>query len=139
MHATQHGVPATPGQVDIEQHHVGEALADELDGRLGLVRLTHHLDRVAELRLHTGAEHCMVLDQENTGPPCRLGGSICRRAHRTRARRGMDSCTSAPSPGADRTTAEPPKRTMRARMDCAIPCRSSGTASGSNPQPRSRT
>ena len=57
----------------------------------------------------------------------------------TRSRRGTESWTSAPSPGAERTTAEPPKRAMRARMDWAMPCLSSGTAAGSKPRPRSRT
>ena len=138
MDAAQHGVAAAAGQVHVEQHDVGEALVDELDGRLGLVRLAHHLDRVAELGLHAGPEHRVVLDEEDAGPAGRRRAAR-RRAHLTRSRRGMDSWTSAPSPGAERTTAEPPKRAMRARIDWAMPWRSSGTASGSNPRPRSRT
>ena len=139
MDAAQHGVAPAPGKVDVEQDDVGQALGDQLDGGLGLVRLAHHLDGVAELGLHAGTEHRVVLDEKDPGAagrPVRCGS---RRAHRTRARRGIDSCTSAPWPGADRTTAAPPKRTMRARIDWAMPWRSSGTVSGSKPQPRSRT
>ena len=125
---------AAAGQVHVEQHHVGQALADELDGGTRLVGLAHHLDRVAQLGLHAGAEHGVVLDQEDAG----AAGALAV-AHLTRSRRGMESWTSAPSPGAERITAEPPKRAMRARIDWAMPWRSSGTAAGSKPRPRSRT
>ena len=137
--AAQHGVPAAAGQVDVEQDHVGQALVDELDGGGGLVRLAHHLHRVAQLGLDAGPEHGVILDEEDAGPTGRGARGRRSRAHLTRSRRGMESWTSAPSPGAERTTAEPPKRAMRARMDWAMPWRSSGTASGSNPRPRSRT
>ena len=131
------GVAATAGQVHIEQHHVGQALADELDGGGGLVRLADDLHRVTQLRLDAGPEDRMVLDEEDAGPPAGL--RAVRGAHVTRSRRGMESWTSAPSPGAERITAEPPTRATRARIDCAMPWRSSGTASGSKPRPRSRT
>ena len=73
--AAQHGVPAAAREVDVEQHHVGEALADELDGGRGLVRLTHHLDRVAQLGPHAGPEDGVVLDQEDAGTPAGHAGA----------------------------------------------------------------
>ena len=104
--------------MDVEQHHVGKALRDELDCRDSLVRLPDHFDRVTELRLDSGAEHRVVLDEENAGPSSRPDDcAAAGTAHRTRARRGIDNWTSAPSPGADRTTADPPKRAIRARID----------------------
>ena len=132
-------MPAAPGQVHVEQDDIGQPLADELDGGLGLVGFAHHLDRVAELGPDAGPEDGVVLDEEDPGPPAAARQPGTGAAHLTRSRRGMDSWTSAPSPGAERTTAEPPKRAMRARMDWAMPWRSSGTASGSKPRPRSRT
>ena len=103
QHAAQHRQPAAAGQVHVEEHDVGQAFTDELGGSSGLVRLPHHLDRVPELGLHAGAEHGVVLDQEDAGPPAAAGPPP--RAHLTRSRRGMESWTSAPSPGAERMTA----------------------------------
>ncbi len=137
--AAQHGVAAPARQVDIEQDHVGQALDDELDGGPRLVRLAHDLHGLAQLGLDAGPEHGMVLDQEDAGATGGWPDSVAAAAHDTRSRRGMESWTSAPSPGAERITAEPPKRVMRARMDWAMPCRPSGTASGTKPRPRSRT
>ena len=127
--AAQDGVAAAARQVHIEQDDVGQALADELHRRPRLVGLPHHFDGVAQFGLDAGPEDRVVLDQEDAGAPLGLG------VHVIRARGGMESCTSAPSPGAERMTAVPPKRAMRARMDWAIPWRPSGTASGSNPRP----
>ena len=61
-----------------------------------------------ELGLDAGPEHRVVLDQEDPGPARSVGGVDCcpGRAHLTRSRRGMDSWTSAPSPGAERMTAD---------------------------------
>ena len=130
VHAAEHRQAPAPGQVDVEEHHVGEALTDELDRRPGLVGLAHDLDGVAQLGPDPGPEHGVVLDQEDPGPPG---------AHGSPGRRGMASCTSVPSPGAERITAVPPKRATRAQMDWAMPWRSGATCSGSNPRPRSRT
>ena len=52
------------------------------------------------------------------------GAPVPTHPHRHQASgswRGMDSSTSAPWPGAERMTAEPPERAMRARMDWAMP------------------
>ena len=61
-----------------------------------------------------------------SGPPVRL-------------LRGIFSVTLVPSPGAVVTVAVPPRRVIRPCTDSARPLRSSGTASGSKPFPRSRT
>ena len=45
---------------------------------------------------------------------------------------------SVPLPGFDFTTRPPPRRSIRVRIERASPWRSPGTASGSNPTPRSR-
>ena len=119
--ACEDGPSAAPGQMDIEQDDIGHALINELDGRRHLVRLADHVDRVAQLGPHPGPEDGMVLDQEEARPP-RPPGPDARTAHQaTGSRRGMDSSTSAPWPGAERMTAEPPDRVMRARMDWAMP------------------
>jgi hypothetical protein len=75
--ARQHGVAAAAGEVDVEQDDVGDALVDELDGRLDLVGLADDLDGVAELGPHAGPEDGMVLDQEDPGrrPPSSARGS----------------------------------------------------------------
>ena len=72
--AVEDGLAAAAGEVDVEQDDVGEALVDQLDGRVHLVRLADDLDGVAELGPHAGPEDRMVLDQEDPG--------------RTRSRRG---------------------------------------------------
>ena len=132
-------MPAAPGEMHVEQDHIGQALVDQLDGGRRLVGLAHHLDRVAQLGPHAGPEDGVVLDQEDAGPPAPGGPAGSAARHLTRSRRGMESSTSAPSPGAERMTAVPPNRAMRARIDWAMPWRSAGTASGSKPRPRSRT
>ena len=53
--------------------------------------------------------------------------------------RGIERWTSVPSPGRLEIAVVPPARSIRARIECAIPCRSSPTSCGENPRPRSRT
>ena len=132
MTPREDGLAAAAGKVDVEQDDVGDPLVDELDGGVDLVGLADHLDGLAQLGPHPGPEHGVVVDQEDPRPPRPV-------AHVTSSRRGIDSSTSAPSPGAERMTTDPPNRAMRARIDLAMPWRSSGTASGSKPWPRSRT
>src|SRR5438270_138226 len=83
----------------------------------------------AELGAQAGEEEAVVVDEEEPGP---RGG-----AHD--AGTGTRSCTSVPAPGVLDTTAVPPTRWMRPRIDSAMPCRSEGTAVGSKPRPWSRT
>ena len=56
---------AAAREVDVEQDDIGEALVDELDGGVHLVRLADDLDGVAELGPHAGPEDRMVLDEED--------------------------------------------------------------------------
>ncbi len=91
--AVEDGLTAAAGEMDIEEDDVGEALADQLDGRCHLVRLADDLDGVPELGPHAGPEDRMVLDEEDP---------------RSVAHRGIDSSTSVPSPGADRMVTAPP-------------------------------
>ena len=66
-HFAEHGLAAPTGQMHIEQHHPREPFADELDRRLHVVRLPHHLDRIAQLRADPGAEHGVIVHQEDPG------------------------------------------------------------------------
>ena len=72
--AVEDGLAAAAGQVDIEEDDVGEALADQLDGGIHLVRLADDLDGVAELGPHAGPEDGMVLDEEDPGRGRATGG-----------------------------------------------------------------
>ena len=60
-----HGLTAAVGHVDVDEHDVGSALGDQLDGGAHLVGLADDLDRVAELGAHAGAEEMVVVDQED--------------------------------------------------------------------------
>ena len=119
-----HGLAPAVGHVDVDEHDVGDALGDELDGRSHLVGVPHHLDGVAELGSHTREEKVVVVDQEHAHlrPGPRLAGPVPH--SRPAPVLGMTSSTSVPWPGALRMTAVPPWRVMRARMDSAMPCRS---------------
>src|SRR6516165_1971175 len=127
-----HRLAAAAGQVHVEQHHVGQHRGDQLDRGLHVVRLAHHVDLPAELGADPGAEQAMVVDQDDPR------GAHVRPAGWATAR-GIFSDTLVPSPGAVLTVAVPPRRAIRPWMDSARPLRSSGTASGSKPCPRSRT
>src|SRR6185369_3897516 len=119
------------GQVHVEQHDVRQQLADQVNRGLHVVRLTDHFDLPAELGPDSGPEQPVVVDQHHP-----------RRAHvrpAVKVLRGIFSVTLVPSPGAVVTVAVPPRRAIRPCTDSARPLRSSGTASGSKPFPRSRT
>ena len=62
-----HRLAPAAGQVDVEQHDVGQPFGDQLDGRRDLVRLSDDLDRVAELAADPGAEQVVVVDEEDPG------------------------------------------------------------------------
>ena len=111
-HAAEHGLATAAGEVDVEQDDIGEALVDELDGGVHLVRLADDLDGVAELGPHAGPEDRMVLDQEDPrAAALDSGRSSCgarRGGLRVGAGMAILSSTSVPSPGADRMTTVPP-------------------------------
>src|SRR6478672_4581056 len=128
-----HGLAAATGQVHVEQHHVRQQLADQVDRGLHVVRLTDDLDLPAELSPDPGPEQPVVVDQHHPG------GFSAHVRPAGRLLRGIFSVTLVPSPGAVVTVAVPPRRVIRPCTDSARPLRSSGTASGSKPFPRSRT
>src|SRR5205807_4544946 len=78
-----------------------------------------------QLGSDAGEEQLVVVDDEH--------------ANGHRAPTGRVSFTSVPDPGRLEISADPPARSIRPRMDSAIPRRSVETAAGSNPRPRSRT
>ena len=98
--AAQDGVAAAAGEVDVEQDHVGQALADQLDGGRRLVGLADHLDRVAQLGPDAGPEDGVVLDQEDAGPAAGAARRAAQRPSLDPLAAGMESSTSVPSPGA---------------------------------------
>src|SRR5439155_4887792 len=112
---------AAVGHVDVEQHDVGAQLGDGRDRVVDGGGVAHELDAPLELGPHPGAEQRMVVDDEDA------------------RHLGSASSTSVPSPGAERTVARPPWRSMRPTIDSRTPRRSAGTAAGSKPGPRSRT
>src|SRR5205085_2749742 len=90
-------------------------------------------DGVAQLGPDAGQDKPVVVHEEHAGPLGGVGPSA-RVGHR-----GITSSTSVPSSGWLRIAALPPLRSMRPMIESAMPRRSEGTWSGSNPQPRSRT
>ena len=63
---------ATAGHVHIDQHDVGIAFADHLDGRVDVGGGTDHVDVVVQLGAHPREEQLMVVDEEHA--------RSCRRA-----------------------------------------------------------
>src|SRR3954470_11891930 len=131
-------LPDDPGaaalrHVHVDQNDVGTGTADSLDRGCDVGRVAGDLELPPELRLHARQEQPVVVDQEHAD---RLGWRLIA-AHWSCL--GSRSATSVPSPGSVVTVAVPPARSMRPRMLCEMPRRSSGTVDASNPFPRSRT
>src|SRR3954453_12378599 len=116
---------AAARHVDVEERDVGVVSGDRPHGALDGVRLAQHLDLLLELGLDARAEDPVIIDDHDGG-----GG-----AHRPFSL--MLNSTSVPSPGSLRIAARPPCRFMRPIIDSRTPWRSSGTAFGSKPGPRS--
>src|SRR3954463_15662783 len=115
------------GHVDVDQHDLWLALADELDGGADLVGVSDDVHAVAELGTDAGAEQEVVVDDEDARPLAHWPVLV------------MFSSTSVPWPGLLRTMARPPWRIMRPTIDSDTPRRSVSTDPGSKPMPRSRT
>ena len=141
----QHLGAAAVGHVDVEQHDVRAQVRDPGD-RLGdRARLADHRhvgDAAVQLGAHAGAEQGVVVDEEDPHRRCRLASVELAPVAPRRGRPGdrHPQVHLGALPG--RACAAGPSR--RAAPSCrarspASPCRSSGTASGSNPAPRSRT
>src|SRR6185312_6244629 len=93
-----------------------------------------HLDQPLELRLHARAEELVVVDDHD-----RRRRGVRHVPPPSSGTRCAESDTSVPPPGMERTSARPPARSMRPRIDSRTPRRSAGTAASSKPGPRSRT
>src|SRR4051812_12887993 len=121
-HAAQPLPPAAVGHVHVEQDDVGPRLGDQPHRLVDRPRVAHHLDEPVELGAHAGPEQPVVVDDDDAR---HFSSSV--------------SSTSVPAPGAAVIRALPPWRAIRATIDSRTPRRSSGTAAGSKPAPRSRT
>jgi hypothetical protein len=113
--------------VHVEEYDVGPVLHDRRDSLVDVGGLGDAVDRGPELGADAGAEHRMVVHDQDAG------------AHGFPSSRGRFSRTSVPEPGVDRISALPPWRVIRSTMLLRTPCRSAGMLSGSKPLPRSRT
>ena len=102
QHAADDCLTATAGHVHVDQHHIGQPLADHLDRRLDLRGVADHIDVRGELRLHADPEDVMVVHEED--PYARAHGCTSGFAAATPTVVTVNS-TSVPSPGVDDTTA----------------------------------
>ena len=114
--------PAAPGQVDVEQHHVGPLLADGAHRRVDVAGLADHLDDrgAGELAADAGAEHRVVVDEDDpdrSGGRRAAGGVTGHRRLPTRAvQRGEVQPHLGALAGLERISAVPPWRAIRSRM-----------------------
>ena len=67
-HPADHGLTTAVGHVHIDEHDVGNTLADQLDGGVDLRRLAHDVDVRTQLDANAGAEQVVVVDEEHTQP-----------------------------------------------------------------------
>src|SRR5690606_16528646 len=132
---------APTGKVYVEQDHLGcggEHHLHRLGGVGGFTDDGDGVRRLGQFGAHAGAEHRVVVDEDDRDRARPSGpGLFCSGlAHELLL---DDSLISVPSPGAERIDASPPRRAIRSMIERRAPFLSSGTASGSNPAPRSRT
>ena len=83
--------------MDVEEHNVGGALEDHLDGRLDLIGLTNDVNGTRDLGPDARADQFVVVDQEDARSSG-VGHSV----------RGMTSWTSVPAPTSVLMIASPP-------------------------------
>ena len=103
---------------------VGETYNDEKGS--AAIRSLFALGLFKDVRLETNGDVLVVIDDADGYPDFFS-------AHQY----SMVSSISVPSPGVDLTTALPPWRSMRPRIESRTPRRSSGIESMSKPRPRS--
>src|SRR5690606_29523358 len=120
-----HLLAAAARHVHVEEHDVRLELLDRPHRGVHVPGLADDLDLRPELGTHAGPEQPVAVHDQHPG---RHGSS-----------RFIVNVTSVPSPGAVRIRAAPPFRSIRPMIDSRMPMRSGGTASRSNPLPRSRT
>ena len=97
-HPADDGGATAVRHVHVDEHHVGQPLADELDRGIHLRCVADEIEEVPDLGPHSGAEQLVVVDDEH---PRRFAGH-------PRPGRGSSSRISVPSPIRDRITASPP-------------------------------
>ena len=66
--------PPPPGQVHVEQHHLGPQPQHGVDGVVDVLGLAEHVDGLLDLGAHAAAEHRVVVDDDHAAPG-RGGGS----------------------------------------------------------------
>jgi hypothetical protein len=97
-----HVLPASAGQMHVEQHDVGQALGDAVDRGRDVIRLADHIHLGAELGPDPGPEEPVVVHDEDPRPAAargrRPGHGHGRPGCRLPAERGIISDTSVPSP-----------------------------------------
>src|SRR5581483_10801323 len=131
---------AAPRHVDVDEDDVGPGGGDPGQRLLHVAGRTDDVDPALQLAADPRPHQRMVVHHEDPDTVLLPLGLVHRGLSSTRTgARGTDNSTSAPSPGAERTSAVPPWRRTRAEIESATPRRSGGTAAGSNPRPRSRT
>ncbi len=62
-----HPCTAARGHVHVDEHDVGDALADHLDCGVDIRRGADDVDDRAELGAHSGQEELMIVDEEHAG------------------------------------------------------------------------
>ena len=55
----------TSGELDVENHHLGCSVNDQLDGTLNVVRLANDVEGVAQEGAHASTDNVMIIDEEN--------------------------------------------------------------------------
>src|SRR5690625_3932428 len=132
VYLRDHLCPTATRQLDIEEHDIGPMLQNGRHGGIDVLRLADDVDRAFDLGAHTRTEQRMVVDDHDP----QSGRRHCCSPPSSRCL-GIDNLTSVPSPGALRILADPPCRSIRAKIDSLIPILvppvESPTVSGSNP------
>ena len=129
--ASTTAAPPPPGMCTSTSTTSGCASPIARTGALDVGRLADDLERLAQLGAHARQEQPVVVDDEH---PHGRG----RRRSRGRPREPQADLGPA-RPATRPTSAVPPYRCRRPRIESAMPRRSSGTVSGSKPFPWSRT
>ena len=65
QHAADHRLAAPARHVYVDEHDVGQPLADHLDRRLDLRSVTDHIDMRGQFSLHPDAEDVVIVDEEH--------------------------------------------------------------------------
>ncbi|CAM5686228.1 hypothetical protein SCALM49S_05510 [Streptomyces californicus] len=107
--AAQHLDAAAAREVDVEEDDLGAGRRDDGDRLVDVGGLADHLDAgllgAADLRLHPGAEHPVVVDEHDPYPSLRAPGGFGVLGHSLAL--SISSSTSVPPPGTERSRGGP--------------------------------